>query len=153
IQNLHIITKMESILSNWFGTELFWTDVHGKIHSGHLDKDDSFKSHFMKVQLRDMKYGYEYLTQDIERATEAVVDSKEGRVVVESFFKGVWAVCSKVEIEGEYVGAVLAYPFLKDSITSKQEEAIVKQMVEAGMKEDDAKSAVAHMKKLSPSDV
>src|SRR5690606_8801069 len=70
IQNLHVITKMESILSNWFGTELFWTDVHGKIHSGHLDKDYSFKSHFMKVQLRDMKYGYEYLTQDIERATE-----------------------------------------------------------------------------------
>lgn len=153
IGNLHVITKMEEILSNWFGTELYWTDVHGKIHSGHLDKDYNFKSHFMKVQMKDMKYGYEYLSQDIERVTEEVTDAKEGRVVFESFFKGIYGVCSKVEIEGEYVGAVFAYPFLQDDVTEKEIEAIVAQMVECGMTQADATSAVSHMKKLSKADV
>src|SRR5690606_11333035 len=153
IQKLQVINKMEEILSNWFGTELFWTDIHGKIHSRHLDKDYNFKSPFFKVQLKDMKYGYEYLSQDIERVTEEVVEAKEGRVVYDSFFKGVKGVCSKVEIEGEYVGAVFAYPFLPASITAKEEEAIIAQMVECGMTEVDAKSAVAHMKKLSPADI
>ena len=51
MSSLHVISKLEEILNKWYGVELFWTDMHYKIRSNHLEKDHDFYNQFMKVQM------------------------------------------------------------------------------------------------------
>ena len=66
IKGLHVITKLDEILSKWFGVEQFYIDSHYKIRSNQLEKDYEIKNHFFKVQM-GLNHGYDFLTQDIEK--------------------------------------------------------------------------------------
>lgn len=150
--NLHVISKLEEILDKWFGTELIYTDMHYKMRSKHTEKDYVFKNHFFKVQM-SLGHGYNFIAQDIERFSDHLQGITEKTFVFDSFFKHVKCVATKVVIDGEFLGSVMAYPFVLDTITSEEENDIVKQLVECGAIEADAKSAVAHLKRLSAFDV
>lgn len=150
--DLHVIAKLEEILGKWFGVEQVFTDIHGKIRSKHLDKDHKFKNHFMHVQWQ-MPHGYEFMSQDIEKYTDELAASDKGTIVFDSFFKHVKGVVSKVEVDGEYLGTVLAYPFVDESLTDDDAKELRAQMQECGASEADAKAAVGHLKRMSSSDV
>jgi len=152
MSNLHVISKLEEILSKWFGVEMIYTDEHSKIRSKHLDKDFNYKSHFMKVQM-GMSYGYEYLGQDIEKCTELLSNKESSSINFASFFPHVKGVASKVMVEGEYLGTVFAYPFLMDDITQAELEELKLKMVESGADEADVIPAIEHMKRMNATDV
>lgn len=151
MKNLHVISKLENILNRWFGVELVWADSHGRVQSGVMEKDYAFKSHFTKVQMQ-VPLGHEYMNQEIEKWTEMLQDSEKGTVVVDSFFKHVKGIVSRVVLEGEYLGTVYAYPFLPLNVTEAEKGELVSQMVAAGISSEDAKKAVESMKKLGPID-
>lgn len=152
MSDLHVVAKLEEILNKWWGVEMFWTDLNYKIRSKHLDKDYSFKNHFMKVQL-GMSYGYEYMGQDIEKVTDGLRENTGAHTVFDSFFKHVKGVASKVIVDGEYLGTVFAYPFVMDSFTEADAEELKKQMIECGSAESDAVSAIEHLKRMSSVDI
>jgi two-component system response regulator HupR/HoxA len=151
MSGLHVISKMEEVLNKWFGVEQVFTDMHYKIRSSHLDKDYEFKNHFMKVQMQ-MNYGYEYLGQDVEKYTDAFGEWPERTMTFDSYFKGVKGIAAKVMVDGEQIGAVVAYPFLDVNITEDEIKALWMQMVEAGASEADAKASVENMKRMSNQD-
>lgn len=149
--DLHVVAKLEDVFNKWFGTEVLFTDMHYKIRSRHLDKTYQHKSHFLKLQMQ-MNYGVEYLGQDIERITEYLTKSSEEFVIFDSFFPHVKMLASKVVVDGEYLGTVIAYPFLNLSVTATEQEELVSKMVECGITYDDASVAVKQLKKLGPID-
>ena len=118
IGGLHVVAKLDQILGRWFGVELIYIDQHFKIQSRHLEKNHSFRNHLMKVVM-SMKYGYEYLGQDLEKLAEELVESPSNTLVFDSFFPQVKMMASKILIDGEFMGAIIAYPWLNDSITSQ----------------------------------
>ncbi|MBT3584261.1 MAG: sigma 54-interacting transcriptional regulator [Halobacteriovoraceae bacterium] len=148
MSSLHVISKLEEILNKWYGVELFWTDMHYKIRSNHLEKDHDFYNQFMKVQM-NMKYGYEYLGQDIEKITDKLNESTESTTVFDSFFHHVKGVASKVVVEGEYLGTVFAYPFVMDSMTDDEALSVRKNLSESGATDHDAQNSLEHVKRLS----
>jgi len=152
MSDLHVISKLEHILGKWFGLEMLFTDIHYKIQSRHLEKNYGHQSHFMKIQM-SLNFGYEYLGQDIERMTDELMEATSGTKIFESFFPGVKYLASRVVVDGEYQGAVLAFPWLDNSVTAAELDIIVQKMVECGANVEDAKSAVKHLKKMSPSEV
>ena len=152
MSQLHVISKLEEVLSKWFGVELLYTDMHYKIKSDHLNKDYDFKNQFMKIQMK-MNYGYEYLGQDIEKVTDSLMKSEKGTVVFDAFFGPLKGVASKVVIEGEYLGTVFAYPFIMDSITADEIKAAKKQMIECGATEEDIAIALEKMNKMNVTDI
>ncbi len=152
MSGLHVIAKMEEILGRWFGVELIYTDLHSKIRSKQLDREYSFKSHFMKVQMA-MNYGHEYIGQDIEMLTEQLESSSDRTVLTSSFFDHVKGFASKVMVDGEFLGTVCAYPFLLDSITKDEVEALQAKLVTCGTTAEDAATAVAKLTKLNPQSV
>jgi two-component system response regulator HupR/HoxA len=152
MKNLHVISKLSEILNKWYGTELIWTDSHAKIQSGHLEKGREHKNLFFKLQL-GMNHGHEFINQDIENIDEMLKDSNDQTVIFDSYFKHIKGVASKVIVDGEYMGTVIAYPFILDSVTEKEKGELVAQMGESGVSEADAKSAIAHLRSMNKTDV
>lgn len=149
IKKLHVVSKLEAILGNWFGVEMFYTDAHGKVCSDHTNKDYSFKSHFMKVQMQT-NYGHEFLAEDIEKMVEKLSSGKEEVVIYQSYFKHVKGVAFPVKFEGEFAGAVFVYPFVLDTATSAEMDELKKQMIECGSSPADAEMACEKIKKMWP---
>lgn len=152
MKNLHVISKLSEILNKWYGTELIWTDSHGKIQSGHLEKGRDHKSLYFKVQM-SMNHGHEYVNQDLEKITYDLKDDSDKTLIYESSFKHIKGVASKVVVDGEYMGTVVAYPFILDSTTEGEKEELIHQMIEAGSSQADAESAISHLRSMSKLDL
>ena len=152
MKNLHVISKLSEILYKWYGTELMWTDSQAKIQSGHLDMEHEHKNEFFKIQM-GMPHGHDLITNQVEEVAEALKEGKEQTFIFDSFFPHVKGVASRVVVDGEYMGTVVAYPFIKESIKDKEREELVSKMVETGATEDDAKAAVEGFQVLGASDV
>jgi len=121
--------------------------LYGKIFASTFDKGYDFKSHFFKVQA-SLPYGKELLSQDIEKGLELLTKNDEQCFYFNSFFPHVRLLSAKIEAEGEFLGAVFAYPYVTDQITSNEQDEILKKLVECGATEDDAKSSCENLKKL-----
>ena len=52
-------------------------------------------------------------------------------------------------VDGEFSGAVFAYPYFKETSTSEDMEKVVHKMVECGIGEVDAKASVEKVKKFT----
>ncbi len=146
---LHVISKLEGILGKWFDVEMFYTDSHGKIWSDHANKTYPFKSHFMKVQMQ-MNYGHEFLSKDVEEMMDKFSAGKGEMMMYESAFKNVKGVAFPIKVEGEFAGAVFVYPFVLDTVTTAEMDALKKQMMDAGSSESDAAAACSKIKKMWP---
>jgi two-component system, NtrC family, response regulator HupR/HoxA len=152
ISGLHVIAKLEQILGDWFGVEQIYTDIHYKIQSHHLEKDYPFKNQFMKIFM-GLNHGYNLLTQDIEKVSEQISESKEQVLVFDTFFKHVKAVVAKVDVDGEFFGTVFAFPFVMDSITDSERDEVLRLLQECGASESDALIAFNNLKKMSARDL
>lgn len=147
IKDLHANRKIEKIIGKWFGVDIFYTDKHGNIHSNILNKDHEFESHFFKVQTQ-MPHGQEILSQDIEKGLALLHKAENRCFYFDSFFPHVRMLAAKIESEGEFLGAVFAYPYVTDQITSNELKEIADKLVECGSTEEDAHSSCDHLKKL-----
>lgn len=148
IGQLQVINKLEEVLQQWFGVELFYTDGYGKIKSKHSSKDFEFENQFFKVQMQ-LPSGPAILNETIE----AVIDSfkKEKRVsgYFDSSFPHVRGIASMVNIEGETEGVVFAYPYMPDTATKIEIEDIRSKLVESGASKEDAQLVVEKLKRTS----
>ncbi len=147
IKDLHANKRLEEIIGKWFGVDIFYTDKHGNIHSNIFDKDYQFVNHFFKVQSH-LKHGQEFLNQDIEKGLEQLSASEDQSFYFESFFPHVRMISAKIEAEGEFLGAVFAYAYVTDQVTTAEVGEIKNKLVECGSSEDDASSACDNLKKL-----
>jgi transcriptional regulator with PAS, ATPase and Fis domain len=152
IGGLHVIAKLDEILGKWFGVEQFFTDTHGKIQTGHIEKDFKFKSQFMHVQMQ-MAHGYDFVSQDIEAVNDRFATEPKSTIVFDTYFKFVKGVACKVEVGGEFLGTVFAYPFLPTSTTEEEVAELRAQMIECGAPESDVDSAIADLKRMSETDI
>jgi two-component system response regulator HupR/HoxA len=149
IKDLHVISKLEHIIGDWFGAELVYVNEHGKVQNTINQKDYEYKNHFFKVHMH-LPHGYEYLNSDIEKAYHHFEEGNFEPWASESFFPGVRFVASPVVYEGEFLGFVMGYPFVKDDFTTEDKEHLIKKIVECGATAEDAGSAIDHLKRLSP---
>jgi transcriptional regulator with PAS, ATPase and Fis domain len=148
IKGLHVIAKLDEIIAKWFNVELFWADENGHIKSGQFDEGYNSKNNFSNVQLK-MAYGSEYFDQDVEKMVTQFKESNKDSFVYDSFFPNVKGFAARINIDGEFKGLVFAYPIVLDSVMTQEYDSIVKKMVECGAKLEDAKNAVAHLKRVT----
>ncbi len=152
LNGLHVISKLEEILNKWFGVEVLFADAHYKIRSGHMEKDFTHRNHFFKVQMA-LKSGYEMITADIESVSDQLVSNKDQVMVCNSMFPHIKIIASKIEVSGEFLGTVFAYPFILDSTTEAEKSEIIDYFVSQGAVHEDAVAAVKHLKMLNDQDV
>lgn len=147
IKDLHVNKKLEDVIGKWFGVDIFYTDKHGNIHADITKKDHEFESHFFKVQ-HSMPYGKELLSQDIEKGLDLLESEDKEVFYFNSFFPHVRMLSAKIEVDGEFLGAVFAYPYVTDQVTKTELDEIEQKMIECGANAEDAKAACDNIKKL-----
>ena len=144
---LHVIAKLEGILNKWFNVEVLYVDISGKIRSKQLEKDYQFANTFLKVQMH-LNYGHEYIEQDLEKITEKLSTGKDKIITAESFYPHVKMMAAPVMLDGEFLGSVVAYPFVSSSITSDELESLKAKMKECGIPAQDIVEAVDNLKRM-----
>ncbi len=149
IKKLHVVSKLEGILGKWFEVDMMFVDANGKIQTDHTSRNFPFKGHFTKVQMQ-MPYGHDFLQQDLEKITDRVREHQSEIYLHDCYFKGVKAACFPIKIEGEFVGSVVVYPFVMDTMTSGEFEFLKKQIIESGATTSDAQVACEKVKKMWP---
>src|SRR5690606_37437527 len=75
--------------------------------------------------------------------------STEASYEFNAFFPGTYGFAHKVMVDGEFSGAIIAYPYFKDTSTSEEIEHVIAKMCECGISEEDAKLAVQKIKRFS----
>jgi two-component system response regulator HupR/HoxA len=146
IKDLHVNKKLEQILGQWFGIDLFYADEHGKVQQ--LSGDNHFHSQMFKTQMQ-LPYGNEWIDQDVENVFEKIQANSESAFEFQSFFPHVYGFVSPVVCDGEVLGAVFAYPYMKEGATAGELDAVIKKLIECGTSEVDAKACVSKAKKLN----
>ena len=148
IKDLHANKKLEEVIGKWFGVDIFYTDKHGNIQSDIFQKDFDFVNHFFKVQLH-MPHGQDFLGEDIQKGLDLVKNADGHCFYFDSYFPHVRMLASKIIVDGEFQGAVFAYPYVTDKVTTGEVSEIIQKMISCGASEVDATSACDHLKKLA----
>ena len=84
-----------------------------------------------------------------EKIFEFFNSSNDESYEFDAFFPGTHGFSQKVVVDGEFCGAVIAYPYFKDTSTSEELEKVVHKMIECGISQDDARFAITKVKKFS----
>lgn len=147
IKDLHTTKSLEKIVGNWYGLDVLYVDSQGRVQFLQ-DQGYSFKSPFLKLQMTH-SFGHDWLESDIEKVFEFYNGSNEESYEFSAFFPGTYGYSHKVVVDGEFCGVVIAYPYFKDTTTSEEQEAVVQKMIECGIGQEDAKSAISKVKKFS----
>ena len=85
MSELHVVSKLESILQRWFNLELFFADMNGKIVSKQFQKGYVTNSPIFKSIL-DAAHGYDSFMQDIDKILELGKKSKDTLLNIYSNF-------------------------------------------------------------------
>ena len=147
IKDLHTTKSLEKIVGNWYGLDVLYVDTQGRVQFVQ-DPSYSFKSPFLKLQMTH-SFGHDWLDADVEKVFEFFNSSSEESYEFDAFFPGTFGFSHKVEVDGEFCGVVIAYPYFKETTTSEELEAVVSKMVECGISPDDARFAISKVKKFT----
>lgn len=147
IKDLHATKSLEKIIGSWYGLDILYADSQGRVQFVQ-DGDYSFKSPFFKLQM-SQSFGHDWLEADVEKVFEFFNSSSETSFEFDAFFPGTYGFAHKIVIDGENCGAILAYPYFKETSTSEEMDKVCKKMVECGISAEDAKVAVSKVKKFS----
>jgi two-component system response regulator HupR/HoxA len=147
IKDLHTTKSLEKIVGNWYGLDVLYVDTQGRVQFVQ-DPGYAFKSPFLKLQMTH-SYGHDWLEADVEKLFEFFKSSSEDSFEFNAYFPGTFGYSHRVVVDGEFCGAVIAYPYFKDTSTSEEVEAVIQKMTEMGISPEDAKSAVSKVKKFS----
>src|SRR5690606_21466952 len=147
IKDLHTTKNLEKIIGSWYGLDVLYVDTQGRVQFI-KDQDYTFKSPFLKLQITH-SFGQDWLESDIEKVYEFFATSTEASYEFNAFFPGTYGFAHKVMVDGEFSGAIIAYPYFKDTSTSEEIEHVIAKMCECGISEEDAKLAVQKIKRFS----
>lgn len=147
LDGLHAVKKLEKIIMRWFQVECLFTNTHYEIKSKHIEDGYNFTSNFLKVQL-GLDFGKDILEQDIERITDELSSSENKSGVYDCFFGKLKCFAAKIEIKGEFIGLVVGFPFLLDTVTTKEIEDLKAKFIEGGAPKEDAENSVSKLKRL-----
>jgi len=147
MSELHVVSKLESILQRWFNVELFFCDLNGKVHSKQFQKDYLSPNPLFQL-IVNASHGYDVFMQDVE----TLLDQNR---MDEHFFEykskinSLNFLASPVKVDGELVGYSFVYPFVTELINASDIDHCTNQMNDIGVNSTDTANALSSLPKLS----
>ena len=146
--NLHAIVCVEALLKRWFNVEVLYVDASNNIHGKVLAPDYEYGSLFFKMQMA-LPHGRDYLEQDLEQIQGKLKQSSDKLVIQDSFIPGIKMAAAAIVQDGEYLGCIVAYPYVSSAITSAEMQVITEKMATCfNQAPEDQALAVEHLKRM-----
>lgn len=141
IKHIHVIRKLEEILGSWFNTAVFVSDGHGVLRNPNKEEKPNSKNMLCQLVLQNQN-GHEFLEAFTGRVCGKIASTNTDIEVVDGPLPNTKAICAKVKIDNEFLGAVFAWPFVPDDMTSTDKNALAKAAVAMGLNNGDVEKAV-----------
>jgi transcriptional regulator with PAS, ATPase and Fis domain len=117
IETIHVVNKLEKIISQWFGVDIFFVDENGFIHnfneklSKNNFKNSLAKSLLIEEKGRDLVFGA--FSQENKKISHHVESSLSvlGPLGFEKIF------ISKIIYQGDFFGSVIAYSYFDKNVS------------------------------------
>jgi two-component system response regulator HupR/HoxA len=153
LKHIHVIRKLQQIIGQWFYAEVFFLDERGVVRNyDPYDRQREFKNPLCG-NLLPKDQGRDFLLSFFKETSERFSQDKEANQVFSGplGFERVFA--SKVSLDGEYLGSVIAYCHVDGSIPTDKLQAAMAKMEQLGMDGELFEQAATKMKVLAPSEV
>jgi two-component system, NtrC family, response regulator HupR/HoxA len=149
LKHIHVIRKLEEILAQWFHTDIFFVDERGQIRNyDPLDRQREFKNPFAASFL-PRENGRKLVLQALAEANEKAFQANQNHFVVtgpggvENFL------VSRISLENDFLGTVVAYSFIEKPISAEAREQARKAIEQQGLDAESFDNAVSKMRPLS----
>jgi hypothetical protein len=131
LKDLHVISKVRELISQWYGAEIFFTDLSGQVQSGNWSKEHEYDNQFLAV-LNQSGKGFQSLGSDFEN----FFDNDQESGFVNSSFSGVHYYGDTIKVDGEPVGGVFAFPVLKSVVSEEFKNSLINVLSDHGIKDN-----------------
>ncbi len=149
LKHIHVIRKLETILGQWFHTEIFFLDEKGHVRNyDPLDRQREFRNPICANLLPKDK-GREFLLSAMATASEKFFQSGQGHLSMTGPTGCDQMVLSRIAIDNDYLGTVLAYSYIDKPISAEVKQSARLQIEALGLEGDLFDSALARMRILS----
>ena len=153
LRHIHVIRKLQQIIGQWFHAEVFFLDERGNVRNyDPYDRQREFKNPLC-ANLLPKEPGRELILSFLRETSEQFSQSKDHHLVAQGpvGFEKIFA--SKVLLEGEYLGAVVAYCHVEGSITAERIHGAAEKIEKLGMDRELFEQAAHKMVSLVPAEV
>jgi two-component system response regulator HupR/HoxA len=118
LKHIHVIRKLEEILAQWFNTDILFVDERGQIRNFDLlDRKREFKNPLLSA-LVSKEAGRKILFDSLSSMTEKLFHSTEASVTLPGPVGVETVRASRIIIENEFLGWVLAYSYIDQPLSS-----------------------------------
>jgi transcriptional regulator with PAS, ATPase and Fis domain len=148
LKHIHVIKKLDEVLSSWFNTAILIADGHGTIHN-HVKGEKSSCNNMLVQLLLQSPNGQEYLEAYSTDICAKIAKSEKPLEVVDGPLPNTKAIFAKVKIDNEFLGTVFAWPFLPAELTSADKNALKKAAIAQGLNANDVEKAVEGLKAVA----
>lgn len=145
LRHIHVIRKLDGILSSWFNTAILITDAHGAI-TNHPKGDKTGTKNLLCSLFLKSGPGHDFLENWASRVCGKVGSSSKPFEIVEGPLPNTKAIVANVRIDNEFLGAVFAWPFVPDELASDDKQALKKAAIAQGFNANDVEKAVEMLK-------
>src|SRR4051812_45437393 len=149
LKHIHVIRKLETILAQWFHTEIFFVDERGQVRNyDPLDRQREFKNPLCATLLPKEK-GRELVMKAIAEANEKVFKGGQIHMVVEGPAGFEKCFVSRITVDNEFLGSVFAYSYV-EKVVSPEQRAQARAAAEAlGLDGEAFEMAVSRLRALT----
>lgn len=153
LKHIHVIRKLEQILAQWFSTEIFFMDERGTLRNyDPSDRQREFKNPLCR-SLLPHDQSREWLLSALSDANEQVFSGKQKRVVLEGPVGVEKLVVSRIEVDGDFLGSVVAYSFCEQQPSAAQKSKAVATVEKHGIDPELFEEALQKLKIVDPSEM
>lgn len=152
LKHIHVIKKLDEILSSWFNTAILIADGHGTIHN-HMRGEKPSCNNMLVQLILQAPNGQEFLEAYSTKVCAKLATSEKAFEIVDGPFPNTKAMFTKVKIDNEFLGTVFAWPFLPAELTSADKDALKKAAIAFGLNANDVEKAVEGLKAVTDSNL
>ncbi|RZA05295.1 MAG: AAA family ATPase [Proteobacteria bacterium] len=148
LKHIHVIKKLDEVLSSWFNTAILISDGHGIILNQVKGEKPNCKNMLMQLILQS-PHGQEFMESYSVQMAAKLSKSDKPLEVVDGPLPNTKALFARVKIDNEFLGTVCAWPFLPGELTSADKDALKKATIALGLNANDVERAVESLKPVA----
>lgn len=148
LKHIHVIKKLDEVLSSWFNTAILIADGHGMILNHVKGEKPNCKNMLMQLILQSPN-GQEFMEAYSTQVASKLAKSDKPLEVVDGPLPNTKALFAKVKVDGEFLGTVFAWPFLPAELTTSDKDSLKKAAIQFGLNANDVERAVEGLKAVA----
>jgi transcriptional regulator with PAS, ATPase and Fis domain len=153
LKHIHVIRKLQQIIGQWFHAEVFFLDERGVVRNyDPYDRQREFKN-ALCGNLLPKEPGREVVLNFFRDLSDRFSQAKDPHWIAEGPFGFEKFFAAKVSLDGEYLGAVVAYCHMDREVQPELIAKAVQQVETLKMDPEFFSEAVSKMKPLSASEI